>query len=107
MKKIAFLMLWVFASSAALSAPANSIRMTVSSVESRSSGNHDIYFNGDVPKQGCSVGDRAVVMEALPGGKAMFSTVLTAFSLNKKVVIRVDGCLSGYAAKVIKVQVFN
>ena len=100
-----FILILSFLSISANAAATNSARMSVTSIESRYYGVHDIYFSGTVPDQGCNLTDRANLDESLVGGKSMFSVLLSAFMANKEVVIRVDGCLA--APKIIKVQVYQ
>ncbi|MEP0177616.1 MAG: hypothetical protein ABJD02_03435 [Paraglaciecola sp.] len=103
--RILIFMIVILISNSAFSAATNSARMKVTSIESRESGQHDIYFDGVVPDQGCSLSDRAILDESLTGGKSMFSVLLAAFMSEKGLVIRVNGCLS--APKIIKVQVYQ
>ena len=104
MRNIIILILSILSISANAAAT-NSSRMSVTSIESRASGVHDIYFSNTVPDQGCNLTDRANLDERLVAGKSMFSVLLSSFMANKEVVIRVDGCLA--APTIIKVQVYQ
>jgi len=102
--RLFFVLIAVLIANSCFAVATNSEKMSITSIESRESGQHDIYFNGAVPDQGCNLADRAILDESLTGGKSMFSVLLSAFVSGKDVAIRVDGCLS--APKIIKVQVF-
>lgn len=103
--RVFFMLIFILIANSSFAAAINSGKMTVKAIESRESGQHDIFFNGTVPEQGCGLADRAILDESLTGGKSMFSVLLTAFTTGKDVVIRVDGCLA--APKIVKVLVYQ
>ena len=99
----------------------NSGVMRVSSIVSRDSGSHAIFFqpesyNGPyaVPDQGCALSDRAVIVEQTAGGGTMLQVILSALTNSKRVLIQVDGCTPldpatplVTAPKVTKVQIYS
>lgn len=93
-------------SSTAFAVAINSEKINVTSIESRFNGHHDIHFAGAVPSQSCGLEDRAILAEETAGGKSMLSILLSALISDKKVIIRVDGCLDN-RPNIVKVQIYQ
>ena len=85
----------------------NKVRITT--IESRSSANHDIYFDQFLPGLSgttCSEpGIRAKLNSNHEGGKEMFATALAALMSDKDVKILIDGC-TGTLPNIQKVQIY-
>lgn len=115
MKKHIISAILVLASTGVFADAANSIQMKVTSIVSRDSGSHTIYFSGTIPTQNCSHEDRGIIIESGSTGKSyMLTTALTALTSQKNVIIRVDGCSlinpdssTNTAPKIVKFQIFN
>jgi hypothetical protein len=79
----------------------NSAALYVNLLEMRETGRHALYLstssNGfaqePVPDEGCSLFDRAMIDESQPGNAAIVQMLGDALNLNKRISIRVDGCL--------------
>jgi len=111
LKKI-FLILTFFVSLPAFALD-NSTPGKILSFESRSNGLHAIFFDQIIPPQGCTLSDRAVIVESDLAGKTLIAVTLSALGTNKNVVIQVDGCTpittteDTSAPKVTKIQLYN
>lgn len=57
--------------SSSVFADADSAQLVINSIESRNSGYHALFLSGTVPNEGCSLSDRATILESDAGGKAM------------------------------------
>lgn len=106
MKKILFAISLLLVSSLALSAATNFGKMNVTSIESRDTGYHEVYFSVAVPEQGCVHNNRALLNEESTGGKAMLSILLSSLVSGKEVVVRVDGCFDN-RPNITKVQIYQ
>ena len=91
----------------------NTQSMKLFSIESRESGSHALYFTGSIPNQGCTLSDRAVIVESSPGGGTMLQVAFTALTTRQLVIARVDGCVpinppdtTITAPKVTKLQIY-
>jgi hypothetical protein len=73
-------------------AAGNTLPAKILSIETRQSGLHAIFINSSVPNEGCSLQDRAILVESDPSAKIMYATLLMAAAANYDVVIRVNGC---------------
>ena len=105
--KIFIISIFIFlAPSLAFSSAANFGQTNVTSIESRSSGRHDIYFSVAVPTQHCAIENRALLDEQATGGKSMLSVLLSALVSGKEVVVRVDGCLDD-RPNIVKVRIYQ
>lgn len=84
----------------------------ISSIESRESGYHALYLSGAIPSQGCSLVDRAIIVETSGSGKSLLGIALSAMLSNRQVILRVDGCVgidpssTLTAARILKVQIY-
>ncbi len=89
-----------------LHAAANSSSGTITSIESRETGLHDIYFSNDIPGEGCILTDRAAINEITSpiGSKTMLSVAIAAMMSGKTAVIRVDGCTDD-RPKIVKIKI--
>ncbi len=104
MLKISIAISFMLFSNLAFAVAANSGKMNVTSIESRSSGNHDVFFSAAVPTQGCSIENRALLNEQSTGGRTMLSILLSSLVSGKQVIVRVDGCLDS-RPNIIKVKI--
>lgn len=93
----------------------NSAQMKVTSIEARDSGSHAIYFSGNIPTQGCTNEDRAIVVETgIIGSKVLINIALSALMNQKSVVVRVEGCTltnpnksTNTSPKIVKLEIYN
>lgn len=101
----------------------NTATESITSIESRYSGYHAIYMtlsgtnnigilsSAILANEGCVLADRAILLESDAAGKTEFAMLLSTYLLNKKAIIRVDGCVqidpaqTQYTApRIVKVQ---
>lgn len=93
----------------------NTAPAQILSIETRQSGLHAIFINMPVPNEGCTLQDRAILVESDSSYKTMYATLLMAAASGYNVVLRVNGCTpidnpnpTGYQSpKIIKVQVYT
>lgn len=96
-----------------LSHAANTVQGFVDSIETRESGFHGIYLSVNIPDEGCSLTDRAVLVESDPGGASQLAVLLAALAADKQIVVGVTGCTGlgtsnpATAPRIVKVQVYR
>ncbi|AJQ96988.1 hypothetical protein [Gynuella sunshinyii] len=104
--KLIKLWLSLLAISSAAAAVEQTSQTIITKIESRDVNIHDIYFEADIPSQGCAYNDRALIDVSTAGVKAMMSVALSALTTGKPVVLKVDGCL-GYAPKAVTLILYK
>ena len=114
---VLFAMLLFIFNGNSFAAASNSQPSIITTIESRSSGYHAIYLSNLIPDQGCYLSDRGVIVEKDVSGKTETAIALTALSIGKRIILRVDGCVGidtnpgsnpeVTASRIVKVQIIN
>ncbi|QGX41531.1 hypothetical protein [Permianibacter aggregans] len=74
----------------------NTDPLHVISFETRDDGYHAVYLDGPILNEGCTLNDRAIIVESSSklGSKTLVSTVLSSAVAKNRVVLRVSGCVA-------------
>ena len=110
MKKITVLTVLTF-SVLPVFAAQNLANVTVTTVDTRITGETAVFFSGTVPNEGCTLTTRAIIEPGNTGTDDMVAAALTTKTSGETVGIRVDGCTGigdgvNTAPKIVRFSVY-